>query len=53
LAYTLTLYIKVSLKHWYLFTKLHGVISHKTGVLILNFMKTSNFTHLLHFCGCR
>lgn len=53
LAYTLTLYIKVSLKHWYLFTKLCGVISQKSGVLILNSMRTSNFTQMPHFCGCQ
>jgi hypothetical protein len=53
LAYTITLYMKISLKHWYLSTKLHDVISQKTGVLVLNSMRTSNFTQLPHFCGCQ
>jgi hypothetical protein len=53
LACTITLYMKVSLKHLYLSTKLHDVISQKTGVLILNSMRTSNFIQLHNFCGCQ
>lgn len=53
LAYTFTIYMKISQKYWYLSTKLHGVISQKTGVLILNSVRTSHFAWLPHFCGCQ